>query len=899
MRDQLEKLFNPKSIAAIGASDREGSVGYVLIRNLLSGSFPGKVFPVNIRHDTIHGRPAFKSIKLVPEPVDLAIIATPAETVPDVVEQCGKAGVQAIVILSGGFSETGKEGAKRSERIKKSAAKYKIRILGPNCMGFINPLLGLNATFLKQKVLPGRIVLISQSGALGSTILDWAAEQNVGFSHFVSIGSMLDIAFHDLIDYFGMDSHTSSILIYMESIKDARRFMSAARAFSRSKPIIVLKAGKSLEGAQATLSHTGTLAGNDAAFTAAFHRAGIVRVRTISQLFNCAQAMAMQPRPEGNRLAIITNAGGAGVLATDSLIEKEGQLAKLSKETIQKLNNALPPDWSKSNPIDILGDATPERYSKALSICLEDKGVDGVLVIMAPQGISSPIDVAKAVGRISHQSKKPILATWMGEKEVSAARDVLEAEKVPNYRYPEDAIEVFLLMYSYTNNLQALHETPREIPQRFVPDKAEVQRIIDKAFEEGRTSLSEAESKAVLTAFEIPVTPGFLTTSEAAAATAAKDIGFPVVMKAELNASIHKSDFGGIRYPINNATQARMAFQDLVQAARKHHPEKVLRGVLIEPFVQKKYEIILGARKDPIFGPIILFGLGGVTVEVFQDRNVGIPPLNMALAMQLMEETKVYRLLKGYRASASVDLTAIQYVLYKFAYLVMDFPEISEAEINPFSIDEQGGVVLDAKIHLEKPKFNKRRQPYAHLVISPYPAQYTKRVQLKNGQTAILRPIRPEDEPLEAEMFTLFSKETVYFRFFGYVPQVTHELLTRFTQIDYDREMAIIAEIQERPEGPPHMAGVVRLVGDAWNENAEYAIVVADPWQGQGLGSKMTDYILEIAKEREIRKVYGNVLSNNEGMIRIFRQKGFSFKQEGYDAFYVELDLEEYGKEEG
>jgi acetyltransferase len=401
----------------------------------------------------------------------------------------------------------------------------------------------------------------------------------------------------------------------------------------------------------------------------------------------------------------------------------------------------------------------------------------------------------------------------------------------------------------------------------------------------------------MLTAFEIPVTPGFLATSEAAAATAAKDIGFPVVMKAELNASIHKSDFGGIKFPIQNATQARMAFQDLVQAARKHHPEKVLRGVLIEPFIQKKYEIILGARKDPIFGPIILFGLGGVTVEVFQDRNVGIPPLNMALAMQLMEETKVYRLLKGYRAAASVDLTAVQYVLYKFAYLVMDFPEISEVEINPFAIDEQGGVVLDAKIHLEKPKFNKRRQPYAHLVISPYPAQYTKRVQLKNGQSAILRPIRPEDEPLEAEMFTLFSKETVYFRFFGYVPQVTHELLTRFTQIDYDREMAIIAEIQERPEGPPHMAGVVRLVGDAWNENAEYAIVVADPWQGQGLGSKMTDYILEIAKERGIRKVYGNVLSNNEGMIRIFREKGFSFKQEGYDAFYVELDLEEYGKE--
>ncbi|MBK8492409.1 MAG: bifunctional acetate--CoA ligase family protein/GNAT family N-acetyltransferase [Saprospirales bacterium] len=892
MRAQLEKLFNPKSIAAIGASDRKGSVGYVLIRNLLSGSYGGKVYPVNIQHDTIHGRPAFKSIKNVPETVDLVIIATPAETVPEVVEQCGKAGVEAAVILSSGFIEVGGEGSKRFEKIKKIAAKYKIRILGPNCIGFINPLLGLNATFLNQKVLPGRIVLISQSGALGSSVLDWAAEQNVGFSHFVSVGSMIDIGFHDLIDYFGMDSHTSSILIYMESLKDARRFMSAARAFSHSKPIIVLKAGKSLEGAQATLSHTGTLAGNDAAFSAAFHRAGVVRVNTIAQLFHSAQAMAMQPRPDDNRLAIITNAGGPGVLATDFLIHKGGRLAKLSKETIQKLNEVLPADWSKSNPIDILGDATPERYSQALSLALEDRGVDGILVILAPQGISSPDEVARAVGKISHRSRKPILATWMGEKEVQTARDILENEKVPNYRYPESAIEVFLFMCSYTLNQQLLHETPMEIPRSFTPDKAEAQRLIDKALGEERDSLSEAEAKALLATFEIPVIESHLVTSETGAANAAREMGFPVVMKAELNASVHKSDFGGVKYPIHNANQARMAFTELVEAARTHHSDKVVRGVLVEPYTEKRYELIIGARKDPIFGPIILFGMGGVAVEIFLDRNVGLPPLNMALAKGLIEGTKIYQLLKGYRESKGIDLAAIQFVLYKFAYLVMDFPEITEIEINPFAVDEYGGVVLDAKVHLEKPKFNKRRQPYAHLVISPYPAQYSRRVTLKNGQTALLRAIRPEDEPLEAEMFTVLSKETVYFRFFGYVPHVTHELLTRFTQIDYDREMAIIAEIQETPDGPPRMAGVVRLVGDAWNENAEYAIVVADPWQGQGLGSKMTDFSLEIARERDIRKIYASVLSNNEGMIGIFERKGFTFRQEGYDAYYVELDLE-------
>ncbi|MBK6621549.1 MAG: GNAT family N-acetyltransferase [Saprospirales bacterium] len=829
MREQLEKLFNPKSIAAIGASDRQGSVGYVLIRNLLSGSYAGKVYPVNIRHSTVHGRDAFSSIDKIPETVDLAIIAIPAESVPEVVDQCGKAGVQAAVILSAGFVEVGREGSKRFDKIKKIASKYNMRILGPNCMGFINPLLGLNATFLNQKVLPGKIVFLSQSGALGGSILDWAAEQNVGFSHFVSVGAMMNIGFHDLIDYFGTDSHTSSILIYMESLPEARRFMSAARGFSRNKPIILLKSGKSQEGAQATFSHTGTLAGNDAAFSAAFHRAGVVRVNTVAQLFHCAQALAMQPRPENNRLAIITNAGGPGVLATDFLIQQKGRLARLSRETINKLSTVLSVDWSKHNPVDIMGDASAEQYGKALSIVLEDRGVDGVLVIFAPQGISNPVDVAKAIGKISHNSRKPILATWMGEKEVWAARDILESEKVPNYRYPEAAIEVFLYMCSYTLNLQLLHETPGEIPHRFSPDKAEVQRIIDQALGEGRDSLSGEEVRAVLTAFEIPV-----------------EESFPAPFETGVGA--------------------------------------------MNP--GKRYELIIGATKDPVFGPIILFGLGGVAMEVFQDRNVGLPPLNMALAMRLIEETKIFQLLKGYKGASGIDLASIQFLLYKFAYLVVDFPEITEIEMNPIAVDEHGGKVLNARLHIEKPLFNKRRQPNAHLVISPYPAQYTRKVKLKNGQTALLRPIRPEDEPMEAQMFTLFSKETVYFRFFGYVPHVTHELLTRFTQIDYDREMAIIAEIQDDPKSPRQMAGVVRLVGDAWNENAEYAIVVADPWQGQGLGGKMTDYILEIAREREIRKVYGSVLSNNEGMIRIFHQKGFSFRQEGYDAYYVELDLE-------
>lgn len=888
----LQHIFRPNAIAVIGASQRPGAVGTVLFKNLLEGHFTGAVYPVNPKHRQVQGQKCYPNVRSLPEAPDLAIIATPARTVPGLVEECGKAGIKGVLILSGGFAETGKAGQKLQENIRQLGRQYEMRILGPNSLGFIHTSLGLNASFTSQKALSGHIAFISQSGAMCTSILDWANNQSVGFSTFVSVGDMLDIGFDDLIDYFGMDPQTSSILIYMESLLEARQFMSAARAFSRTKPILVLKAGKSQEGARAALSHTGAIAGNDAAFQAAFKRAGIVRVNTISQLFNCAQALAMQLRPEGNSLVMVTNAGGPAILATDYLVQNEGKLARLQRSTVLELNKVLPPAWSRGNPVDLLGDATPERYRAALKTCLADKNVDAVLVIFAPQGISTAVEIAQVVVEVAEEAYKPIFACWLGEKEVLEGREMLEKGRVPGYRYPESAVDVFLHMWRYNRNLQLLHETPSEIPRQFTPNKAAVQALIEKALAEKRSSLSELEGKAMLAAYEIPVPESFLATSETAAVQNARKMGFPVAMKVEFNGSAHKTEFGGVRLPIKTAGETAQAFRDLLEAARVHRPDLVVRGVIVERYVEKKYELLIGSKRDPIFGPIILFGMGGIAVEVFNDMNVGLPPLNMALAMRLIEETKIYHLLKGYRGMEGVNVEAIQYLLYKFAYLVMDFPELAEIEINPFGIDKEGGVVLDAKVGIAPVDPAKRRQPYGHLVISPYPGQYTRKVRLKNGLTATLRPIRPEDEPLEAEMFTLLSKESVYFRFFGYVPKVTHGFLTRFTHIDYDREMAIIAEIEEK--GKPQMAGVVRLVGDAWNVSAEYAIVVADPWHGQGLGSKMTDFILEIAKDRGIKKVFANVLNSNKDMLRIFEKRGFTVKPFDFDSYFVELDLETY-----
>ncbi len=885
---KLNKLFNPKTVAIIGATNEKGRVGHDIMRNIIGSGFEGTIYPINPKRRSILSVRAYPSISSTPDKIDLAIIATPAKTVPKIVEDCGKAGVTGIVIISSGFDEIGKEGKVMSNNILKTAEEYGMRIIGPNCLGFIKPSINLNASFANKMALHGKIAFISQSGALCTAVLDWANNHNVGFSHFVSIGSMIDVSFHDLIDYFGNDPETTSILIYMESLKDARRFLSAARAFARTKPIIILKVGKSSEGAKAAMSHTGSLTGNDDVFEAAFKRAGIVRVNSIGELFDCAQTLAMQPRPNGNRLAIITNAGGPGVIATDYLMGKGGQLAKLSEETLKSLNEFLPSSWSKGNPVDVLGDAPSERYSKAVELCLADKGVDGALVILTPQSMTNSLGVARNLVAIKNKHGKTLLTSWMGEEDVQEGREILKKNNIPSYAIPENAVRCFMSMYNYSKNLESLYETPSTIPHAFTPNTEENKKLLKKVIKEGRKVLTEQEAKELLSNYGIPITKNALAKTEEEAEKLSEEIGFPVVMKIASPDILHKIDVGGVKLDIKTGKEAKAAFTEIMSSAKKKAPKADIMGIFIERESTKKYELIIGCKKDPIFGPAIVFGMGGVAVEVFKDTNVGLPPLNMALSMRLIEETKIYNLLKGYRGMKGADISSIQFLLYKFAYLIQDFPEINAIDINPFAVDEKSGIVLDAKVILDEKLFGKKILPYSHMVISPYPKEYITKYKMENGKDAILRPIKPEDEPLEGEMFRTFSEETQRFRFFQLIKDITHQLLIRYTQIDYDREIAIIAEVEE--EGKKKMAGVVRLIADPYNETAEFAIVVGDPWHKLGLGNKFTDYILEIARKRRIKKVCANVLKDNHIMLHMFTKRGFKITMEE-DSCYAELKL--------
>jgi acetyltransferase len=885
----LDKIFRPNTIAAIGASDQQGTVGYALMDNLLTGGFKGKIFPVNPGHSTIRGLKSFSSVKKIPATIDLAVIAAPGKLVPKIVKECGEAGVGGVVIISAGFKEAGEAGKKMYNEIAAIARQYGMRIVGPNCLGVITPSQGLNASFASRMALPGKIAFISQSGALCTAILDWSVDQSVGFSHFVSIGEMVDVGYHDLIDYFGADQHTACILIYMESLEDPRLFMSAARAFARYKPVIVLKSGRSLEGAKATLSHTGSLAGNDAAYDAAFRRAGIIRVDTISQLFNCAQALAMQPQPNGSRLAILTNAGGPAVLATDFLMKNGGQLATLSPKTMEALNQILPPSWSRNNPVDVLGDSSAKIFGEALQLIFNDENVDAVLVITATQAVISPTEIANVVAEVSKDESKTTLAVWMGEQDVAKGREVLEKGGIPNYRFPEEAVDVFLKMYHYSRNLEYLYETPPASPEEFAPQKEKAVAIIRAALDAGRLTLTEPEGKRLLACYDIPVALNEAATTAGEAAQAAETTGFPVVMKINSPGIGHKTDVGGVMLNIGSKEEAERAFEMLTVNARKHRPDANIFGVLVEQMVSKEFELLVGAKKDPVFGPVIAFGLGGTAVEVFEDIHLGLPPINMALARRIIEKTKVFRLLQGYRGKRGVDLVDLQFLLVKFAYLVMDFPEIKEIDINPYVVDEHGGVVLDSHIILEKLPERIDWFTYDHLVISPYPEHFKRVITMKNGKRALLRPIRPEDEPLEKEMFSKLSRESVYFRFFGYVPKVSHKFLIRFSHIDYDRELALIAEVEE--EGRKMMAGIARLVNDYGNRSAEFAIIVADPWQGQGLGNMLMAYILDIAKTRSLERITAQALTSNRVMLQMFEKQGFHVVKREGGVYGVELKL--------
>lgn len=796
--ESLRTVFNPRSIALVGVSNRPGSVGNALLCNTLGGEFNGVVYPVNPKYRGMRGSKVYPTLTAIPDPVDLAIIAIPAEQVPNAIEECGKCGIGNAIVITAGFLETGRAGAILFRKLVRTARKANVRLIGPNCLGFIRPEIGLNASFAARMALPGKLAFISQSGALCTAILDWSIRDRVGFSHFISIGSMADIGYHDLIDYLGADPGTSSILIYMESLQNAKRFISAARSIGRTKPIIVLKVGRSSEGAAAASSHTGSLTGDDAIYDAVFERAGVARVNTIKELFNVSQSLAMQPRPRGNRLLIITNAGGPGVIATDVHISLGGQLAPISPELRNKLNACLPKAWSHANPIDVLGDAGVFQYTETLRLCLEEPDVDGILVILTPQAMTNATQIGRALGDLASAADKTILAAFMGADDVEAGARALTLKGIPVYDNPEEAVTCFNIMARYARNQELLTETPDNVPSEFTPKTAANERLITRVREDGRHTLNENEAKQFIANYGLPSPPHAQATNAAEAARLATEFGFPVAMKIMSPDILHKTDVHGVALDLHSKRAVQLAFRQIMEDAARLRPKARLQGVMVEKMVTKKYELFIGSKKDPVFGPVILFGMGGVGVEVFKDISMGIPPLNMALAKRMIEKTHIHTLLAGYRGMKAVDLRSLQFLLCRFSHMILDFPELAEIDINPLGIDSEGSVSLDAKIVLDLKPTPRNRPPYSHLIISPYPRELERTVRLKNRKSVHLRPIRPEDEPLEAEMFRAMSPQTQRFRFFELIKDITHEMLVRYTQIDYDREIAIIAEMREK-----------------------------------------------------------------------------------------------------
>ncbi|MDO8726418.1 MAG: bifunctional acetate--CoA ligase family protein/GNAT family N-acetyltransferase [Candidatus Methanoperedens sp.] len=887
----LDNIFNPKSIALIGASDEEGSVGYILMKNLTEMGYAGHVYPVNIRKQEILGKKAYPSVSKLPETVDLAIIATPASTVPDIVEECGTSGIKGIIIVSAGFKEAGASGKILEEKILEIKKKYGLRIIGPNCLGIIHPDINLNATFIPKKQKSGSIAFISQSGALGSAILDLAVHENISFSNFVSVGSMIDVKFGDLIDYFGTDPKTRSILMYIEGITDARKFMSAARHFSRTKPIIVVKSGRSIESAKAAASHTGAITGVDMVYDAAFKRAGIVRVKDIADLFNCAEAIGKQPLPRGPNLAIITNAGGPGVMASDAIIALGGKLAQLDNATIEKLNTILPPHWSKGNPVDILGDAKAKRFEDALEACFIDENVDGVLIIYTPQGGSDPAEVAEKILDLYANKKftKPFLTSFMGYEDVEKANHILTENGVPNYSTPEQAVATYMYMYQYKRNLELLYETPVELPVDSAPPKQPLLSIIRNAVKEERYTLTETESKKFLEYYDIPVVKTRVARTADEAAMCASQTGYPVAVKILSPQITHKTDVGGVKLDINSEPELRLAFDEIIQSAKEHIPDAQISGVTVQKMIKKKgIEIILGAKTDPLFGPVIMFGRGGIDVEIYKDVAIGLLPLNQTLARRMMEETKVYQLLKGFRNHPPVNIKLLEEIIVRFSQMLVDFPQLKEFEMNPLLIDENEAFALDARGVINKESINAK--PHENLVISPYPEKYKSLWKLRDGRTILLRPIKPEDEPLWLEMFHNFSQESLHFRLFQtMLGPVAHEFSARYCNIDYDRELAIVAEIEE--DGNRKMLGVVRLNLEPSEKTGELSFIVTDTWQGHGLGSKMVDYMIEICKDKRLESINAIMLTENYRAIKLLQEMGFAIEPPSDGIQKAKLDL--------
>jgi acetyltransferase len=885
-RPALQRTFSPRVVALVGASETENSVGRTLAENLLS--FGGNFYPINPKRPTVLGAKAFPSIADVPVPVDLAVIATPAATVPGIVSECAKAGVPGAIIISAGFKESGADGLRLEQEIV--TRRGQMRIIGPNCLGVMIPGIGLNATFASQMAPRGKVAFISQSGALCTAVLDWSLQAKIGFSAFVSIGSMLDVGWADLIDYLADDVSTRSILIYMESIGDARAFLSAAREVALTKPVIVIKAGRTQAAAQAVASHTGTLTGNDAVLDAAFRRVGILRVKTIEDLFEMAELLSKQPRPKGPRLAIITNAGGPAVLAADMLVAEGGEIAPLSDESLVQLNAVLPNHWSRNNPIDVLGDADADRFEKAIAIAVTDKNNDGILAIVTPQGVTDPTSIAKRLAPYANLYGKPILASWMGATHVAESVAILNDIGIPTFRFPDAAARSFCYMWRYSDNLRALYETPALPGDRQDPDHARVETLIQSAQKNHRNLLTESESKEVLEAYGIPTVKTIVARSADQAVQAATELGEPVVLKLYSEIVTHKTDVGGVKLNLRGANEIRHAYHEIEKSVR-HIPGAFL-GVVVEPMVEHDgYELILGSSTDAEFGPVLLFGSGGQLVEVMKDYALGFPPLNATLACRLMEQTRIFAALKGVRGRTPIDLSQLQSVLVRFSLLVAEHRRIKEIDINPFLVSPAQMLALDARIVLH----DESAQDLPHLAIRPYPQQYVSHWKLHDGTPVTIRPIRPEDEPLIVKFHATLSEQTVHFRYFQaskLETRIAHPRLTRTCFNDYDREIALVAVRQDPSTMEHQIIGVGRLIRVHASDEGEFAIVISDNCQQQGLGTRLLQLLVQIGKQEKLKKIFGEILPDNYGMLRVAKRIGFTTSFDQFaEVMHAEIKL--------
>ncbi|AHB05783.1 MULTISPECIES: bifunctional acetate--CoA ligase family protein/GNAT family N-acetyltransferase [Pandoraea] len=886
----LSQMFQPKSVAVIGASQRERRVGTTVLQNVIDGGFTGEIYPVNPKYSSLADRKCYRDVSDLPQAPDLAIVCTPPETVPGLIRDLGERGTRAVVVLTSGLArERDRHGVTLQERMLQHAKPHVLRILGPNCIGLLSPGIGLNASFAHMGARPGKLAFVSQSGALTTAVLDWADAREIGFSHFVSLGDSADVDFGDMLDYLASDPGTDAILMYMESIRDARKFMSAARAAARNKPVVVIKSGRVPEGAQAAASHTGAMAGADDVYDAAIRRAGMLRVDTTDELFAAVETLARLRPFWGDKLSIMTNGGGAGVMATDALVLDGGKLARLSDKTRAALDAALPTTLGRVNPVDIGGDADLARYTGTLAALCEDPETAAVLFIQAPTAVMPSLDVANALAALPKPSKN-IFTCWLGGETAERARRICREAGLPTYDTPENAARAFLEAVNYRRNQSLLMETPPSIPPGFAPDVARVRAIIDGVMREGRALLSEPEAKGVLAAYGIPVVETLVAETPEQAGALAQGLGFPVAVKLVSPDITHKSDVGGVVLNIETAEQACDAARQIRKRALAAKPDARVTGYSVQRMANgaEAFELIVGVATDNVFGPVLLFGQGGTAVEVIADRTIGLPPLNLNLARDMVARARVSKLLAGYRNRPPADHEAIYLTLVKLSQLVCDVPEIAELDINPLFADAHGVLALDARIVARKPA----SAGHGRLAIRPYPQELESTVDA-GGKPVRVRPIRPEDEPAYNAFFHTLTPQDVQFRYFGLIKELSHSQMARVTQIDYDRAMTFVATERDE-QGNTRLLGVVQALADPDNTVAEFAVTVSPAAQGRGLGRALMEHIVDYSRRRGTGELIGYVLTANTRMLTLARHLGFvEDKEMEAGVLHIRLPLQQ------